>query len=72
MNHLADQLVNSLTAEAKWLGACGLTQDMSAMGFGVRSKRFAMVIDDLKVTYLGVEPGKDVSVSGADAVLAKL
>lgn len=31
-----------------------------------------MIIDDLKVSYIGIEAGPGVSVSGAEAVLAKL
>ena len=38
----------------KWLEPTGLSQDLTKMGMGVRAKRFALVIDDLKVTYLGV------------------
>lgn len=45
---------------------------VSHVGFGERAARFAMVIDDLKVSYIGIESGGGVSVSGADAVLAKL
>ena len=35
----------------------GLTQDLTAHGMGVRGKRIALVVDDLKVTYIGVETG---------------
>ncbi len=52
--------------------ALGLELDLSARGFGVRSKRYAMVVRDGVVRYLGVEPGTEVGVSGADAVLAAL
>jgi alkyl hydroperoxide reductase 1 len=45
---------------------------VSHVGFGERASRFAMIIDDLKVTYIGIESGGGVSVSGAEAVLAKL
>ncbi|EFP74920.2 hypothetical protein PGT21_025696 [Puccinia graminis f. sp. tritici] len=57
----------------KWLEEAGLTVDLSAHGLGKRGTRFALVIDDLKVTYVGIEesPGS-VSVSGVDAVLPKL
>lgn len=41
------------------------------MGLGIRTNRFAMVIDDLKVTYIGVEEAPGVDVSSAEAVLAK-
>lgn len=52
--------------------AAGLTLDLSAFGMGKRSARFAAIIDDGVVTYLGVEPGGEVTVSGADAVLDNL
>ncbi|CDH61529.1 peroxiredoxin [Lichtheimia corymbifera JMRC:FSU:9682] len=52
--------------------ALGLTMDATKGGLGIRSKRFAMVVDDLKITYIGVEPAPGVTVSSADAVLAKL
>lgn len=37
-----------------------------------RTARYAMVIDHGKVVYAEKEPGRDVTVSGALAVLAKL
>jgi peroxiredoxin len=51
----------------------GLTQDLSSMGFGkLRSKRFALVIDNLVIKYVGVESGPDVTASSAEAVLKNL
>jgi peroxiredoxin len=50
----------------------GLTLDLSAAGLGTRSARFALVAEDGVVKYLGVEPGKEVGVSSADAVLEHL
>ena len=52
--------------------AMGLELDASAVGLGRRSKRYAAVIDDGVLRYLGVEPGKEVGVSGAEAVLEAL
>ena len=52
--------------------ALGLTQDLSSLALGTRSKRYAMVVDDLVVKYLGVESGGEVSDSSAEAVLAHL
>ncbi|MEM9556700.1 MAG: peroxiredoxin [Acidobacteriota bacterium] len=52
--------------------ALGLTVDLSGFGMGQRVKRFALVAKDGEVTYLGVEPGGEVTVSGADAVLEHL
>ncbi|GAA6058956.1 hypothetical protein JCM10212_002908 [Sporobolomyces blumeae] len=56
----------------KWLKEAGLSQDLSHVGFGERAKRFAMIVDDLKVTYLGVETDGGVGPSGLEAVQAKL
>lgn len=39
---------------------------------GERTGRYAIVIDNGKVTYAEKEQAKGVSVSGVDAVLAKL
>ncbi|EXJ78737.1 peroxiredoxin pmp20 [Capronia coronata CBS 617.96] len=39
---------------------------------GERCARYALAIDHGKVIYAAKEPGRDVSVSGAEAVLAKL
>jgi alkyl hydroperoxide reductase 1 len=39
---------------------------------GEKAARFAMVVDHGKVEYSGKEPVRGVSVSGAEAVLAKL
>jgi alkyl hydroperoxide reductase 1 len=42
------------------------------MGMGIRTARYAIVLDDLKVVYAEKEPGGNVTVSSAEAVLAKL
>jgi len=39
---------------------------------GERTARYAMIIDHGKITYAEKEPGREVSVSSAEAVLAKL
>ncbi|KAI1275425.1 putative peroxiredoxin-5 [Xylaria sp. FL0933] len=39
---------------------------------GPRTARYAIIVDHGKVVYAEKEPGTDVSVSGVDAVLAKL
>ncbi|MEX3688209.1 peroxiredoxin [Paraburkholderia sp. BR14263] len=52
--------------------ALGLEQDLSARGMGVRSQRYAMVVDDGVVKTLHVEaPGK-FEVSDAASILATL
>jgi peroxiredoxin (alkyl hydroperoxide reductase subunit C) len=52
--------------------ALGLELDLTQRGLGVRSQRFALVADDMRVTYLAVEQPGDFEVSRAEAVLAVL
>ena len=52
--------------------ALGLELDLTARGMGIRSQRYAMIIDDGVVTHLNVEaPGK-FEVSDADTILKLL
>ncbi|KAJ8469500.1 hypothetical protein ONZ51_g8954 [Trametes cubensis] len=67
---LKDKVLALSDPNARWSAQLGLSQDLSAVDFGTRTKRYALVIDDLKVKYVGVEPERGVTVSGADAVLA--
>ncbi|KAJ8067071.1 hypothetical protein OCU04_004451 [Sclerotinia nivalis] len=39
---------------------------------GERTGRYALIIDNGKIVYAEKEPGREVTVSGADAVLSKL
>jgi peroxiredoxin len=52
--------------------AIGLEQDLSARGLGLRSKRYAMLIDHGKVADIYVEPPGEYGVSSAEAVLKNL
>jgi glutaredoxin/glutathione-dependent peroxiredoxin len=52
--------------------ALGLELDLVGRGMGVRSQRFAMVVEDGTVTHLGVEQPGGFDVSRAEAVLAEL
>ncbi|KAK3818921.1 MAG: Redoxin [Benniella sp.] len=71
--NVSDKLIMAADGNGDFVKAVGLDQDLTKVGMGaVRSKRFAMVVDDMKVTYLGIETKFGVSVSGAGAVLAKL
>jgi peroxiredoxin len=51
--------------------AIGLDMDASAGGMGTRSKRFAMIVDDGVVSYLGIDT-RGIEDSSADAVLEQL
>ena len=56
-----------------WAKALGLTADLTERGLGVRSQRYAMVVDDGVVKTLNVEdaPGK-AEISGADNLLKSM
>ena len=52
--------------------AVGLSLDASGFGMGVRSQRYAMIVNDGRVEELLVEPGPGLNVSSAESVLGKL
>lgn len=52
--------------------AVGLEADMSAAGFGSRSRRYSMLVDDRIVKSLNVEQSRGVDVSGAAHILEQL
>ena len=52
--------------------AVGMTVDFSERGMGIRSDRYAMIIDKGKVTWLAREKPKTLEVSTAEAVLEAL
>jgi glutaredoxin/glutathione-dependent peroxiredoxin len=52
--------------------AMGLELDLVARGLGMRSQRFALIADDMKVTHLAVEAPGDFDVSRAESILAAL
>jgi peroxiredoxin len=50
----------------------GLELDGRGFGMGVRSQRYAMIVDDGTVTLLNVEPGAGVDVSAAEVIMEAL
>lgn len=50
----------------------GLDRDLTANGMGVRCRRFAMILKDGVVTYLGIEESGQYGVSTAEAILDRL
>ncbi|OBZ78328.1 putative peroxiredoxin [Grifola frondosa] len=69
---IAHQILALSDPNAQWSHLLGLSVDLSARDFGIRTARYALILDDLVVKYAEVEPGAGVTVSGADAVLAHL
>jgi peroxiredoxin len=57
---------------AEFTGALGLQLDLVSRGLGIRSQRYALVAEDGKVTFLGIEEGGSFESSRAEDVLAAL
>lgn len=68
-----DKILFLADGSAKFTTAAGLELDLSGGGLGVRSKRYAMIVEDGVVKSLDIEenPGQ-ATVSGAAAVIEKL
>jgi len=67
-----DRVVMIGDGSAEWTKAIGLDLDRTEAGMGIRSQRYAMVVDNGVVTALHVEPSGEYGVSSAEAVLARL
>lgn len=67
----ATELMLLADGDASFTQALGLTMDTGAFG-GIRSQRYAMVIDNGVVTLLNIEAPKSFEVSKAEVVLAAL
>lgn len=57
---------------AEYARKLGLDRDLTPNGMGVRCYRFAMIVDDGVVQYLGIEASGKFEVSNAETVLGKL
>ena len=68
----AEELLMLADGNGEFTAALGLELDGSGFGLGHRSQRFAMLVDDGKVTHLNVEPGAGVDVSSAETMMALL
>jgi alkyl hydroperoxide reductase 1 len=40
--------------DAKWSKSIGLDKDLSGIGFGIRTERYAMILENNVVKYIGV------------------
>ncbi|KAK8943779.1 Peroxiredoxin-2C [Platanthera guangdongensis] len=57
---------------ANYTKALGLEVDLNEKGLGVRSRRYALLVDDLKVKVANIEEAGSFTVSGADVILKAL
>lgn len=67
----ADEIIMAADGMAEYTGALDLELDGSGFGLGTRSKRYAMIVENGKVTYLGVDE-KAIEASSAEAILEQL
>ncbi|KDQ16701.1 hypothetical protein BOTBODRAFT_156630 [Botryobasidium botryosum FD-172 SS1] len=72
-NGTADKIIMASDTDAKFSAALGHTVDLSGAGFGTRTGRYALVIDNLKVVVLEVETNPSaMEVTSAEHILSKL
>jgi len=57
---------------AHFTRAIGLEVDLDAAGMGIRSQRYAMVVNDGVVELLNVEAPRAFEISDAETILASL
>ncbi|PKI84254.1 peroxiredoxin type-2 [Malassezia vespertilionis] len=66
-----DKILFATDANAEFSKQFGASVDIPENGFGVRTARYALVINDLKVEYFGKDDG-DLKDSSVEAVLLQL
>ena len=69
---VGDNVLMLADGAAAFNTAMELTMDLTAAGMGVRSKRYAMIVDDGVVSHLAVEEGGAFDVSSAESVMSAL
>jgi peroxiredoxin len=71
-NDVGEKVTLIADGSANFTKALGLEVDLTGGGLGIRSKRYAAILQDGVVTDLAVEETLGLERSSADAVLAKL
>ena len=69
---VGDSVLMLADGNADFTRAVDLMLDGSGIGFGLRSQRYAMIVDDGVVKHLAVEDGTGLDVSAAERTLAML
>lgn len=70
-NQNADEIIMLADGVSELAEAVGLDQDLTAAGLGVRSQRYAMIINDGKVELLNID-AKGIESTSAETILAAL
>jgi glutaredoxin/glutathione-dependent peroxiredoxin len=69
---VGDSVLMLADGNGEFTSAVGLEMDGRGFGLGIRSRRYAAILNDGVVTDLFVEQGGGLEVSSADSVLAAL
>jgi peroxiredoxin len=69
---VGDRILMLADGNGEFTNAMGLGVDLGVAGLGMRSQRYAAVIEDGTVTSLEVEPSAGVDVSSCQSMLAHL
>lgn len=67
-----DNIIMLADGSGTFTEAVGLELDLTANNMGVRSQRYAMVVEDQVVTHINVEEGGAFKVSDAETILKLL
>ena len=69
---VGDAILMLADGAGEFTKAMGLEADLSGAGLGVRSRRYAAILDNGVVTDLQVEPKPGVDLSACESMLARL
>ena len=69
---VGDKVMMLADGSAKYTHALGLELDLVERGLGVRSQRFAMIVDNGTVTDIAIDPAGEFGATSAESVLEKL
>ena len=70
--NVEDRIMMIADGNADFSRAVGLEVDLSAGGMGIRSQRYAMVVNDGVVELLNVEEPREFKISDAETILNSL
>lgn len=67
----AEEIIMAGDGNGDFTRAIGMELDLQGFGMGLRSKRYAMIVDDGKVSYLGIDD-TGIDKSSAESILNNL
>ncbi len=70
--NVGDKVMMLADGAAAFSKAAGLDWDLGGRGLGVRSQRYAIIVEDGTVTHIAVEEGSAFDVSSATSIIAAL